>query len=37
MTVAIRSLVRDDNEPDPQKRYKAMLDGCMPAAAGPWH
>ena len=26
-TAAIRSLIRDDNEPDPNKRYKALLDG----------
>ena len=26
-TAAIRSLIRDDNEPDPAKRYKALLDG----------
>ena len=26
-TAAIRSLIRDDNEPDPSKRYKALLDG----------
>ena len=26
-TAAIRSLIRDDNEPDPTKRYKALLDG----------
>jgi hypothetical protein len=33
-TASIRSLVRDNNEQDPQKRYKALLDGYRPEGDG---